>query len=138
LQGPIYLVFRSCYIEVVKKTFRYTNVFLLQPLMPPLLISEHKYEKRYISVAGLNTSSFLTFSRHSRYPTLNLLSQCRLGCRIKIAGICKTLFLSTPGLTKLFDFQYIKSLSRPMLFGIKIRNRFNAHCHSYLPNVSHY
>ena len=34
-------------IVVVKKTFRYTNVFLLQPLMPPFLISEHKCETRY-------------------------------------------------------------------------------------------
>ena len=32
---------------VVKKTFRYPNAFLLQTLMPPFLISEHKYEKRY-------------------------------------------------------------------------------------------
>ena len=37
----------SEFIEVVKKTFRYTDVFLLQPLMPPFLISEHKYEIRY-------------------------------------------------------------------------------------------
>ena len=27
--------------------FRYTDVFLLQPLMPQFLISEHKYEKRH-------------------------------------------------------------------------------------------
>jgi hypothetical protein len=32
---------------VVKKTFRYTNVYLLQPLMPPFLIPENKYGKRY-------------------------------------------------------------------------------------------
>ena len=31
---------------VVKKTFRYTLVILLQPLMPPFLIPEHKYGKR--------------------------------------------------------------------------------------------
>ena len=35
------------FIMVVKKTFHYTNVILLQTLMPPFLISEHKYEKRY-------------------------------------------------------------------------------------------
>ena len=29
-------------IMVVKKTFRYANVILLQPFMPPFLISEHK------------------------------------------------------------------------------------------------
>ena len=33
-------VYAYGYIVVVKKTFRYTNVFLLQPLMPPFLISE--------------------------------------------------------------------------------------------------
>ena len=34
-------------IVVVKKTFSDKNVFLLQSLMPPFLIPEHKYEKRY-------------------------------------------------------------------------------------------
>ena len=34
-------------IVIVKKMFRYTNFFLLQPLMLPFLISEHKYGKRY-------------------------------------------------------------------------------------------
>jgi len=32
---------------VVEKTFRYSNVFLLQPLIPQFLIPEHNYEKRY-------------------------------------------------------------------------------------------
>jgi len=32
---------------VVKKTFRYSNVFLLQPLIPAFRISEHIFEKRY-------------------------------------------------------------------------------------------
>ena len=40
-------IFPMVDIEVVKKTFRFTNVFLLQPLMPLFLISEHKCEKRY-------------------------------------------------------------------------------------------
>ena len=34
-------------IEVVKKAFRYTSAFILQPLMPPFFIPEHKHEKRY-------------------------------------------------------------------------------------------
>jgi hypothetical protein len=34
-------------IVVVKKTFRYSNVFFLQPLMPHFRNSEHYYEKRY-------------------------------------------------------------------------------------------
>jgi hypothetical protein len=37
----------AVFLVVVKKTFRYTNVILLQLLMPPFLISEHKYGKRY-------------------------------------------------------------------------------------------
>ncbi len=32
---------------VVKKTFRYSNVFFLQPLIPQFRISEHNYGKRY-------------------------------------------------------------------------------------------
>ena len=39
--------FMNSFIEVVKKTFRYTIVFLLQPLMPPFIFPEHNYEKRY-------------------------------------------------------------------------------------------
>ena len=35
------------FIVIVKKTFRYTNVILLQALMPPFLIPEHYYGKRY-------------------------------------------------------------------------------------------
>ncbi len=35
---------------VVKKTFRYSNVFFLQPLMPQFRHSEHYYGKRYIGV----------------------------------------------------------------------------------------
>ena len=45
--NPTVNVELGTFIEVVKKTFRYTNVFLLQPLMPPFLIPEHKYGKRY-------------------------------------------------------------------------------------------
>ena len=36
-------------IAVVKKTFRYSNVFLLQPLIPAFRISELISEKRYNS-----------------------------------------------------------------------------------------
>jgi len=36
-------------IAVVKKTFRYSNVFLLQPLIPAFRISELIFEKRYKS-----------------------------------------------------------------------------------------
>ena len=35
------------FIAVVKKTFRYSNVFLLQPLIPAFRISELIFEKRY-------------------------------------------------------------------------------------------
>jgi hypothetical protein len=38
---------RDHFIVLVKKTCRYTNVILLQPLMPPFLIPEHNYGKRY-------------------------------------------------------------------------------------------
>ena len=34
-------------IVVVKKTFRYSKVFFLQPLMPKFCISEHYYGERY-------------------------------------------------------------------------------------------
>ena len=41
----------SDFKEVVKITFRYSNVILLQPLMPPSLFSEHIYGKRYNTCA---------------------------------------------------------------------------------------
>jgi hypothetical protein len=56
-------------IVVVKKTFRYSNVFFLQPLMPHFRNSEHYYEKRYknifapVSPAG---HSFTPAVSHSR------------------------------------------------------------------------
>jgi len=44
---------RRGFIVVVKKTLRYSNVFLLQPLIPAFLISELIFEKRYKTTAIL-------------------------------------------------------------------------------------
>ncbi len=40
---------------VVKKTFRYSNVFFLQPLMPQFRHSEHYYGKRYTCICSVIT-----------------------------------------------------------------------------------
>ena len=42
-------------IAVVKKKFRYSYFFLLQPLIPALCISEHIFEKRYKQIYGVTS-----------------------------------------------------------------------------------
>ena len=56
------------FIVAVKKTFRYTNVFSLHPLMPPFLIPGHKYEKRYKrTVADSAQICVWFFCQHCRF-----------------------------------------------------------------------
>ena len=72
LGAKIYLIgnmeilarFSGASIVVVKKTFRFTNIFLLQPHMPPFLIPDYKNGKRYNPVVDLTAKpSLLTFER---------------------------------------------------------------------------
>ena len=55
------------YKAVVKKTFRYSNVFFIQPLIPAFRISELIFEKRY---KGLDRQISVLFSYSCRFSSL--------------------------------------------------------------------
>lgn len=61
---------------IVKKMIRYTNVYLIQSLMPPLLVPEHKYGKRF-NTFSLGESSLVSRTikqiSDSNYPATTVL-----------------------------------------------------------------